>query len=76
LVNTLSSDYFIIPSGISLRRHCFPMTVAVLALLVLLPSCLIAPTPVWAAEACVLRAEMEEYDLRPFMEFWRTRTVR
>lgn len=69
MVNTLSSDYFVIPSGISLRRHCFPMTVAVLALLVLLPSCLIAPTPVWAAEACVLRAEMEEYDLRPFMEF-------
>jgi signal transduction histidine kinase/DNA-binding response OmpR family regulator len=45
------------------------MTVAVLAFLVLLPSCFIGLSPVWAAEACVLRAEMEEYDLRPFMEF-------
>jgi signal transduction histidine kinase/CheY-like chemotaxis protein len=45
------------------------MTLVVLTLLVLLPSCLITPTPVWAAAACVLRAEKEEYDLRPFMEF-------
>ena len=52
-----------------MRRHCFPMTLAVLAFLVLLPSCFIGLSPVWAAATCVLGAEVEEYDLRPFMEY-------
>lgn len=69
MVNTLSSAYFVIPGGISLRRHCFSITVAVLAFLVLLPSCFIGLSPVWAAEVCVLDAKKEYHDLRPFMEF-------
>jgi signal transduction histidine kinase/CheY-like chemotaxis protein len=45
------------------------MTVAVLAFLVLLSSCFIGLSPVWAAEVCVLDAKKEYHDLRPFMEF-------
>lgn len=50
-------------------RYCFSMAQAVLAFLVLLPSCFIGLNPVWAAEVCVLDAEKEYHDLRPFMEF-------
>jgi len=51
------------------KRYCFPMAQVVLAFLVLLPSCFIGLNPVWAAEVCVLGADVEEHDLRPFMEY-------
>ncbi|MDO9584521.1 MAG: response regulator [Desulfomicrobium sp.] len=52
-----------------MKQYCFSMAQAVLAFLVLLPSCFIGLNPVWAAEVCVLGADVEEYDLRPFMEY-------
>lgn len=52
-----------------MKQYCFSMAQAILAFLVLLPSCFIGLNPVWAAEVCVLGADVEEYDLRPFMEY-------